>query len=245
MTQTSVRSTRNIDRQTPVVEESETIPPLENGDRLSQPEFHDRYLAMPHVKKAELIEGIVYMPSPVRSRSHGQPHAAIVGWLSNYWVATAGVDLNDNATVFLDGDNEPQPDALLRIENGGNSQITEDDYIQGAPELIVEIAASTASKDLHDKKNAYRRNGVQEYIVWQINKQRLHWFRLEKGKYVSLQPDENGVICSIVFPGLWLAVPALLSEDLAQVMAVLQEGINSPEHAEFVGILSGESGKGD
>ncbi|MCW6049803.1 Uma2 family endonuclease [Microcoleus sp. A2-C5] len=245
MTQTSVRSTKNIDRQTPVVEESETMLPLENGDRLSRPEFHDRYLAMPHVKKAELIEGIVYMPSPVRFVPHAEPHSNIIGWLWNYRIATPGVRLGDNATVFLDGDNEPQPDALLRIENGGNSQITDDDYIQGAPELVVEIAASTASKDLHDKKKAYRRNGVQEYMVWQINKQRLHWFTLNEGKYVSLEPDENGVVRSLVFPGLWLAVPALLSGDLAQVMAVLQEGINSPEHAEFVGILSGESGNGD
>ncbi len=244
MTQISVRSTRNVEIPT-TAEDDASILPLENGDRLSRPEFHDRYLAMPHVKKAELIEGIVYMPSPVRHRSHGKPHAAITGWLLNYQVATPGVDLGIETTVFLDLENEPQPDALLRIENGGNSRITDDDYVQGAPELIVEIAASTASKDLHDKKNAYRRNGVQEYMVWQINKQRLHWFRLEKGKYVSIKPDDDGVVRSLVFPGLWLAVPALLEGDLAQVMAVLQEGINSPEHAEFVGILSGESGKGD
>lgn len=216
----------------------EEIPPLENGDRLTQPEFHQRYLAMPHVKKAELIEGVVYMPSPVRSRSHGRPHATIIAWLSDYWLATPGVDLNDNATVLLDLDNEPQPDALLRIENGGNSQISEDDYVEGAPELIVEIAASSASYDLNDKKKAYRRKGVQEYIVWQIRKNTLYWFRLEQGRYVSLKPDENGVIRSQVFPGLWLAVPALLSGDLATVMAVLQDGINSAEHANFVNQLS-------
>ncbi|GET43138.1 Uma2 family endonuclease [Microseira wollei] len=214
------------------------IPPLENGDRLTQPEFHQRYLAMPHVKKAELIEGIVYMPSPVRHRRHGKPHAAIIAWLSDYWLATPGVDLGIETTVLLDLDNEPQPDALLRIENGGTSQISEDDYVEGAPELIVEIAASTASYDLHDKKKAYRRNGVQEYIVWQIRKNSLYWFRLEQGKYVSLKPDENGVIRSQVFPGLWLAVPALLSGDLATVMAVLPEGINSAEHGDFVNQLS-------
>jgi Uma2 family endonuclease len=239
MTQTSVKNTKKLDQQTPS-EDAEKMLPLENGDRLSQPEFHDRYLSMPHLKKAQLIEGVVYMPSPVRSRSHGQPHAMIIGWLSNYWVATPGVDLNDNATVLLDGDNEPQPDALLRIENGGNSRITEDDYVQGAPELIVEIAASSASYDLHDKKKAYRRNGVQEYIVWQIHKKRLYWFRLEKGKYVSIKPDENGVVHSVVFPGLRLAVTALLDGDLAQVMAVLQSGINSAEHGEFVEALSGK-----
>ena len=238
MTQTSVKTTKKIEQQTPS-EDAEKMLPLENGDRLSQPEFHDRYLAMSHVSKAQLIEGVVYMPSPVRSRSHGQPHAMIIGWLSNYWVATPGVDLNDNATVLLDGDNEPQPDALLRIENGGNSRITDDDYVQGAPELIVEIAASTASYDLHDKKKAYRRNGVQEYIVWQINEKSLYWFRLDKGKYVSIKPDENGVVHSVVFPGLWLAVTALLEGDLAQVMVVLQEGINSAEHGDFVKSLSG------
>jgi Uma2 family endonuclease len=236
MTQISVRTTKKLDQQTPS-EDAEKMLPLENGDRLSQPEFHDRYLAMPHVKKAQLIEGIVYMPSPVRHRSHGKPHAAIIAWLSDYWLATPGVDLGIETTVFLDGDNEPQPDALLRIENGGNSRITDDDYVQGAPELIVEIAASTASYDLHDKKKAYRRNRVQEYIVWQINKKRLHWFRLEKGKYVSIQPDENGVVNSVVFPGLRLAVAALLSGDLAQVMAVFQEGINSAEHQVFVEFL--------
>ena len=216
----------------------EEIPPLENGDRLTQPEFHQRYLAMPHVKKAELIEGIAYMPSPVRHRRHGKPHAAIAGWLLNYQIATPGVDLGLETTVLLDLDNEPQPDALLRIENGGNSQINDDDYLEGAPELIAEIAASSASYDLNDKKKAYRRKGVQEYIVWQIRKNTLYWFRLEQGRYISLKPDENGVIRSQVFPGLWLAVPALLSGDLATVMAVLQEGINSAEHGEFVNQLS-------
>lgn len=115
---------------------TQEIPCLENGDRLPRPEFERRYAAMPQVKKAELIEGIVYMPSPVRVRQHGRPHALVMGWLSNYWAATPGVDLCDNTTVRLDLDNEPQPDALLRIE-GGTSRISEDDYIEGSPELVV------------------------------------------------------------------------------------------------------------
>lgn len=119
---------------------------------------------MPKVKKAELIEGVVYMASPVRAKSHSLPHAAIMAWLSACWVATPGVSLLDNATVRLDPDNEPQPDALLRIESAGQSLISEDDYIEGAPELIVEIAASSASYDLYDKKRVYRRNGVRATI---------------------------------------------------------------------------------
>lgn len=211
---------------------TQAIPLLENGDRLTRPEFERRYTAMPEVKKAELIEGIVYMPSPVRARQHGRPHALVIGWLGVYWAATPGVELCDNTTVRLDLDNEPQPDALLRIESG-TSRVSEDDYIEGAPELIVEIAASSASKDLHDKLKAYRRNGVQEYLVWQIYEQQLNWFSLQAGEYVLLTANDQGVICSQVFPGLWLASSALLQGDLAAVITSLQQGLQTTEHGAF------------
>ncbi|MBE9128223.1 MULTISPECIES: Uma2 family endonuclease [unclassified Coleofasciculus] len=211
-------------------------PPLESGDRLTRVEFERRYQLMPDNKKAELIEGVVYVASPVRANRHGKPHAKIITWLGTYGVATPGVDVQDNTTVCLDADNEPQPDALLRIEPevGGNSRITEDDYIEGAPELIVEIAASSASYDLNDKLNAYRRNGVQEYIVWQSYENRIDWFRLEEGRYVSVEPDEAGIIRSRIFPGLWLAVNALREGNLAEVLAVLQQGVQTAEHQAFV-----------
>lgn len=214
--------------------------PLENGDRLTRPEFERRYQAMPELKKAELIEGVVYMSSAVRARNHAQPHGQIIGWLFVYSTATPGVELFDNATVRLDLDNEPQPDALLRInENlGGQSRIAEDDYIEGAPELIVEIAASSASYDLHDKLRVYRRNGVQEYLIWQIYNNRFDWFRLRDGEYFTLEPDTNGTIKSEIFPGLWLTIPALLTGNLAEVLTVLQSGLNSSEHTDFVQSLN-------
>lgn len=218
------------------------LPPLESGDRLTRQEFEHRYQTMPQIKKAELIEGVVYAASPVRMANHGRPHAALIGWLLVYKAATPGVDLGDNATVRLDLDNEPQPDALLRIEPevGGNSCITDDDYVEGPPELIAEIAASSASYDLNDKLNAYRRNEVQEYIVWQIYENRLDWFSLQEGRYVSLQPDEAGVIRSQIFPGLWVAVNALRQGDLAQVLAVLQQGLQTAEHQAFVESLNSQ-----
>lgn len=211
-----------------------TIPPLENGDKLTRTEFERRYQAMPNVKKAELIEAIVYMASPVRAKRHGKPHARIMGWLVAYEAATIGVEVLDNATVRLDTDNEPQPDALLRIETAGQCQISEDDYIEGAPELIVEIAASTASLDLHKKWHIYRRNGVQEYLVWRIYDHQFDWFKLNEGEYTQLEPNEDGIICSQVFPGLWLDKAALLAGDLAKVLAVLQQGLSTPEHQNFV-----------
>ena len=210
------------------------LPPLENGDRLTRPEFERRYQAMTHIKKAELIEGVVYMGSPVRVRSHGTPHAQIMAWLTDYWVATPGVNLADNTTVRLDSDNEPQPDALLRQEEGGQSSISEDDYIEGAPELIVEIAASSAAYDLRDKLNAYRRNGVQEYIVWQVHDRRIDWFRWKEGAYVPLEPDTEGILKSEVFPGLWLGVKPLLEGNLKAVLAILQSGLETAEHQVFV-----------
>jgi Uma2 family endonuclease len=209
------------------------IPPLENGDRLTRPEFERRYQAMTQLKKAELIAGVVYMASPVRIKNHGNPHARIITWLGYYWYVTPGVELADNTTVRLDGDNEPQPDALLRIETGGQSSITEDGYLEGAPELIVEIAASTASYDLHEKLKVYRRHGVQEYIIWRVDDQELDWFRLTDGEYLPLESNQDKIFCSQVFPGLWLDKNALLSGNLAEVLEVLKQGIASQEYQIF------------
>lgn len=233
--ETSVTGTVSEQKMTP------KLPPLENGDRLTRPEFERRYQAMPPIKKAELIEGVVYMASPLRFEPHAEPHSSIVGWLWVYRSATPGVRLGDNATVRLDMDNEPQPDALLRLDDsvGGQSRISDDGYVEGAPELIAEVAASSAAYDLRDKLRVYRRNGVQEYLVWQVYDQRLDWFRLREGEYIPLQPDNAGIVRSEVFPGLWLAIPALLEGNLAQVLAVLQQGLATSEHAAFVEQLSG------
>lgn len=218
------------------------VPPLENGDRLTRAEFERRYEAMPHVKKAELIEGVVYMGSPVRI-PHSECHADIVGWLVQYRIATPGVACGDNGTVRIDEDNEPQPDVSLRIKSGGASRVSEDQYLEGAPELIAEVAMSSVSYDLNDKLQTYRRNGVKEYIVWQLIDRKLTWFRLQAGEYVAVKPDKRGVIESSVFPGLRLHVKALLADKMADVMAELQKGIASPEHAAFVAQLAGKKRK--
>jgi Uma2 family endonuclease len=198
---------------------------------------------MPEVKKAELIEGVVYMPSPVRVRKHGEPHSHIVTWLGTYAALTPGVHVADNATVRLDLDNEPQPDALLWLEHpaAGRSHVSEDDYLEGAPELIVEVAASGASYDLHEKLRAYRRNGVQEYIVWRVYDKQVDWFQLVNDEYSLLMPDADGIVHSKVFPGLRLAVAALLAGDMATVLAELQKELGAPEHAAFVERLQGKS----
>ncbi len=223
-----------------------SIPPLEAGDRLTRAEFERRYHSMPHIKKAELIEGTVYMPSPVRFRKHGEPHQNTVTVLGTYAAYTPGVRAGDNATVRLDGDNEPQPDISLLIDPkcGGRTRISEDDYLEGGPELLVEIASSTASYDLHDKFKAYRRNGVQEYIVWRVDDGEIDWFRLEAEVYVRMQPDARGIIRSQVFPGLWLNLRALLNEQLDKVLTDLQKGLKSKEHAAFVKSLSAHASAG-
>ena len=214
-------------------------PPLENGDRLTRCEFERRYAARPDLKKAQLIEGVVYMPSPVGT-AHAGPHAMIQTVLLVYAAATPGVRGYDNATVRLDLDNEPQPDILLRIESeaGGRARVSADGYIEGAPELVVEVAASRASIDLHDKLRAYRRNGVQEYVVWRTHERQIDWFEIADGKYRVLPADDAGIVHSRVFPGLRLAASALLKGDLASALAEAQNGIGSPEHEAFVARLA-------
>ena len=211
------------------------VPELRAGDRLTRAEFERRYAAMPHVKKAELIEGVVYMPSPVTQQDHGGPHFDVIGWLAVYRAGTPGVEGGDNSTLRLDLDNEPQPDAFLRIlpEYGGQSH-NSGKYVAGAPELIAEVAASSVSYDLHDKLRAYRRNEVREYVVWRVWDRAIDWFVLRDDRYERLAPDAAGQYRSGIFPGLWLDPAALLGGDLAQVIAVLQQGLASPEHAEFV-----------
>ena len=219
-------------------------PGLENGDRLTRAEFERRYEARPDLKKAELIEGVVHMPSPTRFGSHARPHAALIGWLFTYAATTPGVEVSDNPTVRLDLDNEPQPDAALLIdpEVGGQARVSEDDYVEGAPELVAEITASSASYDLHDKLHVYRRNGVREYLVWRTLDGRFDWFELADGAYRPRQPDDSGLVASRVFPGLRLAVDALLSGDLPAVLAAQQRGLAEPAHAEFVKNLHARRG---
>ena len=221
-------------------EKKATVPPLNNGDRLTRAEFERIYAAHPEIKKAELIEGVVYMPSPARHREHGKPHFHSISWLGTYSAATLGVEGSDNATLRLDFENEPQPDALLFLppEYGGTAWVGEDGYLEGTPELVLEVSASSASYDLNQKKRAYARNGVPEYIVYLAYEQRVIWHVLRDGVYEEHQPNEDGVLQSERFPGLWLLPDALLSGDLSSVLETLQQGIASPEHKTFCAALT-------
>ena len=221
----------------------EGIPPLESGDRLTRAEFERRWEAMPNLKRAELIEGVVYMAAAVRNRKHGKPNRWISALLGKYEASTPGVSGADNASVRLDLDNMPQPDCVLIIEPPHSQTVTisDDDYLEGAPELIVEIASSSASYDLGVKLNAYRRNGVPEYVVWRVLDGEFDWFVLHEGKYIQRPPDEAGLIRSTMFPGLWLDTRALLSGHLAAAFETLERGLATLEHEAFVKQLGSSS----
>ncbi len=218
----------------PAVEISEPL--LEAGDRLSRDEFERRYERLPQLKKAELIEGTVYMPSPVRARKHGQPHIQLGTWLGTYAMETPGVECFDNTTVRLDLDNEPQPDLVLikAAAKGGQTRFSADDYLEGAPELAVEIVGSSRAYDLHPKKHAYRRNGVREYLAWITGEHRVVWWALREGDYQEIALTSDGLLKSGIFPGLWLDTAALLGGDMKVVLAALRKGLDSPEHRAFV-----------
>lgn len=212
------------------------VPPLENGDRLTRAEFERRYLAMPEGVRAELIEGVVAMASPVRFDVHGEQHAEMLHLLMLYRDGTPGIRCSDNATVRLDLDNEPQPDICLFIApgHGGNVKIDAEGYLEGAPELVAEVAASSVSLDLGPKLNAYRRNGVREYLVWRVQDSEIDWFIHREGRFDRLQPGSDGITRSEVYPGLWLDAHALIQGDLPRVHAVLRQGLATTEHQAFV-----------
>ncbi len=215
-------------------------PPLESGDHLSQAEFERRYQAAPHIKKAELIEGVVFVASPLSFQYHAQPHSQLHGWIWTYQLSIPALMLGIDPTLRLDLHNEPQPDLVLILNEkaGGQTRLSQEGYLEGTPELVIEIAASSASIDLTSKKEAYCRNRIPEYIVWQIFENELIWFQWIEGTYQPLPKEADGVIRSRIFPGLWLDQEALLQGEMSQVLAVLQQGIQSPEHQEFVETLA-------
>ena len=212
-----------------------TTPPLVDGERLDREEFHRRYLAMPHVKKAELIDGVVHMGSPVRTDVHGSPHFLMNGWLCSYVFHTPCLIGSNSGTVRLTGDNVFQPDVFLMVDRtrGGHASLEPDGYVTGGPELAVEVSASTLSKDRNAKFRNYRDSGVREYVLWRVGDGMIDWFILRDGKYEAL-PLSEGVYKSEVFPGLWLDPAALLRADGIAVLTTLQQGIASPEHEAFV-----------
>jgi Uma2 family endonuclease len=210
-------------------------PLLEQGDHLSRDEFERRYEQMPDLKKAELIEGIVYMQLRVPAKGHGIPHAHLGGWSGFYASETPSVTCASNPTVRLDLDNEPQPDlVILKLpESGGQTRIGSEGFIEGAPELVIEIVGSSHAYDLHQKKNAYRRNGVREYLACITGEQRIVWWELRSGEYQEIAPASPGLFKSKVFPGLWLNAAALLRGDTRELLDTLRRGLDSPEHAFF------------
>jgi Uma2 family endonuclease len=219
--------------------EETTLPPLENGDRLDQKTFHARYEAMPEHVRAELIGGIVYMPSPLKPR-HGGMHMRVNHWLVDYQDATPGIEAYDNTTAILGEESETQPDAYLIIapDKGGQMRMNAEEYLEGAPELIAEVALSREAIDLHAKRDDYERAGVREYVVVALRQNQVFWFVSRNGRFEDLPPGSDGIVRSEVFPGLWLDPAALLRLDAAQIREVLQQGLSSPEHAAFAAMLA-------
>lgn len=219
------------------------LPPLENGDYLDQKTFHERYEAMPSHIRAELIGGIVYMASPLKRR-HGRSGARLTQWLTAYEDATSGTEALENASNILGPGSEPQPDGCLLILPECGGQIWEDEkgYVNGAPEFVGEVSDSTESIDLHGKKQDYETAGVREYLVAAMRSQKIFWFIRRRGKLKEMKPGSDGILRSEVFPGLWLDAAAFLRRDHKTVLAVLCQGLASPEHSAFVAKLAAKRG---
>jgi Uma2 family endonuclease len=220
------------------------LPPLENGDQLDQQTFHARYQAMPEDCRAELIGGIVHIPSPQKI-PHSMAHRLVVRWLDEYAAATPGTEALLNSTLILGTESEPEPDACLFLAPGygGQIHVDEDEYLHGPPELIVEVSSATESIDLNRKKHDYQRAGVPEYVVLALRIQQVFWFVRQRGKYREVALPADGVFRSRGFPGLWLDAEAVLQNDRPRVLAALERGLASPEHAAFAAKLQRQASR--
>lgn len=216
------------------------LPWLHAGDHLDQPTFHRRYEAMPSKFRAELVEGVVIVPSPLGC-PHGQSHVQILTWLGYYSMSTAGTKAYDNTTTIIDSQNEFQPDAQLVIppEFGGRG-VTLGQYVVGAPQLALEVAATSEAYDLFEKFRVYERAGVQEYIVLIVREQEVRWFIRNDQRFERLSADADGILRSIAFPGLWLNTAALFGDNPAEILTTLQAGLADPAHAAFVEQLAAQ-----
>ena len=206
---------------------------LITGLQMTREEFLRRWDALPGLKKAELIEGIVYLPSPVSS-DHGDVEGLVGYWLTRYQCFTPGCRAGHNSTWMIPG-SAPQPDVhlVIRPEYGGQSRM-EGIYRSGAPELAVEICLTSTQLDFGPKLALYRRAGVREYITIEVQRKRIIRRVLEDGNYRELAGEPDGVYRSRTFPGLWLNHDAFWAFDEAAVDALLERGLASEEHVTFV-----------
>ena len=216
---------------------NQSIPPLEDGDRLDADEFRRRLDAMPEKTKAELINGIVYLNRLAGDCRSGQLRSMLGGWLFIYTTRTPGVGSLNHPHVWLVGDHVLQPASVLMIHEVGDAKFASPEGVPGVPELAAEFALGSDSKELHEKLRIYEQFGVGEYIVWRVYDAAIDWFVLEAGRYRKLAVDAEGVYRSFQFPGLWLDAAGALRDDRAAVVAGLMRGTASPEHADFVAKL--------
>jgi Uma2 family endonuclease len=232
---------RSLLPKAPIPPEANSLPPLEPGDHLDQKTFHARYEAMPENVRAELIGGVVFMPSPLKN-PHGRMHARLMAWLGAYEEATPGTDFFDNTTDIMGPVSEPQPDAILIVlpEKGGQTRENPEGWMEGPPEFIAEVASSTESYDLYEKKRDYEKEGVKEYLVVALRQAQVFWFISRQGKFELLPPGPDGILRSETFPGLWLDPASLLRRDTRRLLEVLRQGLASPEHAAWVAKLAGK-----
>ncbi len=203
--------------------ESDGVPTLASGDRLNADEYWKRYLASPDIVQAERINGKVYLMSPLRAAHHGDPHALLSGWLFAYSVGAGNLIISDNTTLRMDAENDTQPDLCMRRE-GGSAWLDQEGYLHGSPELVIEVAGSSASFDFGEKREVYEAAGIQEYLVCETHEGNIAWWNLSGGKYILID-SEQSVLKSRTFPGLWLDIDALHTADGKRMLQTLHRGM--------------------
>jgi len=220
------------------------VRPLQGGERMRRNEFERRFDATPGLKRAELVEGTVWIPPQMGEVRYGSARMALIGLIGSYCAATPGVSGGAHGHIRLDAVNMPQPDVSVHLGKayGGQSRIDADGYLEGAPEFVADVVRQRAEWPT-GRVEALRRNGVREFAVWRVDDCLIDWFVVRDGKQERLEMGADGVYRSRVLPGLWVDPVALLTDERARAMAVMRQGIASPEQGEFIERLKRAAGK--
>ena len=212
---------------------------LRDGERIPPDEFRRRCGVLEAVGvdfRVEYVNGVVRMMPPPNFAGHTHPIRVMQGLLSAYTRQTPGVIDYTESGVTLPVEEtsaDVSPDLCLVVQPGRGGQMSVDDagYFVGPPELVVEVANSSLSYDLGEKRDLYEAAGVQEYLVHATRERRLLMMRRDGDRFRTVMPDADGVLASRIFPGLVFDTAAIIADDIAAAEATLDRVMQSPEVA--------------
>ena len=174
--------------------------------------FEEYLDSLTEESKGDLFDGLLYMQTPP-SDAHEEIFGFLFDILRNYVLEkNLGVVRGSRTAIRFAEEHGTQPDIVF-ISNARRHLIYPY-YIDGAPEVVVEILSpSTRKLDRGKKMALYAENGVLEY--WQVDPedQTAKFLRNNDGVWAPMPVGGDGIFHSEAISGFWLNVQWLFTEE--------------------------------